>query len=58
MGRTGYPETSVTIHQPAPRHITEERMPELHRDGRLRTSFKVFTEIIKKNKNKKNEETW
>ena len=26
MGRTGYPEKSATLHQPAPRHIPEERM--------------------------------
>jgi len=52
MGRTGYLETSVTIHQPAPRHNAEEQMPQLHRDGRLKTFFEVFTEI------KKKEESW
>ena len=37
-GPTGCPKTSVENYQPALRNITEERWPQIHRDGSLLSS--------------------
>jgi hypothetical protein len=37
MGQTGCPETLVTDYKSMPRNIPEEQMPQVHRDGNLRS---------------------
>jgi hypothetical protein len=43
MGPIGCPETSVTSYQPTPRNIPEERRPELHRCGSLKSRIIFVT---------------